>query len=131
MQGSTGTSEKYGDKWSMTESKIDGNSGKTAGTPDAGTKIHVSMLKYTDMQKFNTYRTIVKYYLKRNDQKYVTRIIIFYYTPKSIECFKMLYSFWLKTNFKVQFNSLYNILFISALFLVLGNCAVYSPTESP
>lgn len=49
------TSEKYGDKWFMTESKIDGNSGKTVGTPDAG-KIHVSMYKDMDMQKFNTYQ---------------------------------------------------------------------------
>lgn len=53
LQGSARTSEKYGDKWSMTESKIDGSCGKTAGTPDASSKdtcVDVEIHRHAEIQ---------------------------------------------------------------------------------
>lgn len=38
MQGKARTGEKYGDKWSVTESKIDGSHGIVAGTLGASSE---------------------------------------------------------------------------------------------
>lgn len=59
LQGSARTSEKYGDKWSMTESKIDGSCGKTAGTPDAGSKdtcVDVEIHRHAEIQYLSGHR---------------------------------------------------------------------------